>query len=118
MSQNAPPAPGKILTLADFSSEALIIPELQARDMAGAILELSNAFQRSDARWDVPKLNQLAYERERQMSTAMEFGAAFPHIRSDTCLRLQFALGRAATPFEWGQPGFLKVQFIFLNAVP
>jgi mannitol/fructose-specific phosphotransferase system IIA component (Ntr-type) len=110
--------PGKILTLADFTSEALIIPQLQTRNMAGAIQELSHAFPRTDARWDAQKLNQAALEREQQMTTAMEFGAAFPHVRSIFCLRLQFALGRAPGPFTWGPTGSLTVQFVFLNAIP
>jgi PTS system fructose-specific IIA component len=86
--------------------------------MAAAIQELSSAFQRSDGQWDAQKLNQAAFEREAQMSTAMEFGAAFPHVRSSACIRLQFAFGRAAEPFEWGGRGSLRVQFVFLNAVP
>ncbi|MDB6123532.1 MAG: fruA: system, fructose subfamily, component [Pedosphaera sp.] len=105
-------------TLADFTSEALIIPDLKARDMTGAILELSKVFQQSDKRWDAQKLNQFALEREQQMSTAMNFLTAFPHVRSNACLKLQFALGRTSKPFEWGKPGSLSVQFVFLNAVP
>ena len=107
----------KVLSLADFTSEVLILPELKARTMPGAILELSQAFPRSDGRWDAEKLNHAALEREQQMSTAMEFGAAFPHARSNDWVRLQFALGRSAVPFVWsrGQP---RVQFVFLNAVP
>jgi len=94
----------------------LIIPQLQARDMEGAILELSNAFPRSDARWDAHKLHQAALQREQQMSTAMNFGAAFPHVRSDACIRLQFALGRSPVAFNWS--GSQRVSFVFLNAVP
>jgi mannitol/fructose-specific phosphotransferase system IIA component (Ntr-type) len=105
-------------SLADFTSEALIIPQLKARDMAGAILELSNVFQLSDRQWDAQKLNQTALEREQQMSTAMNFLTAFPHVRSSACPKLQFALGRSNEPFEWGRPGSLSVQFIFLNAIP
>jgi len=48
----------------------------------------------------------------------MGFGAAFPHVRSPDCMKLQFALGRASEPFEWGKPGSLSVQFVFLNAIP
>jgi mannitol/fructose-specific phosphotransferase system IIA component (Ntr-type) len=115
---NPPSKTGKILTLADFTSEALMLPQLQAHDMAGAIQELSSAFQKSDGQWDAQKLNQAALEREQQMSTAMEFGAAFPHVRSSACIRLQFAFGRSAKPFAWSGPGSLRVEFVFLNAVP
>jgi hypothetical protein len=44
--------PAKVLTLADFSSEALIISQLQSRDMTGIIQELSETFQRNDSRWN------------------------------------------------------------------
>jgi mannitol/fructose-specific phosphotransferase system IIA component (Ntr-type) len=84
--------------------------------MEGAILELSNAFPRSDARWDAEKLHRAALQREQQMSTAMNFGAAFPHVRSDACIRLQFAFGRSPEPFKWS--GSQRVSFVFLNAVP
>jgi PTS system fructose-specific IIC component len=106
------------LTLADFTSEALILPSIQSRDMTGTILELSDAFGASDSRWDAQKLNKAALDREQQMSTAMGFGAAFPHVRSPECMKLQFALGRSSEPFEWGKPGSLSVQFVFLNAIP
>lgn len=86
--------------------------------MAGAIQELSNTFPLSDSQWDAKMLNQAALDREQQMTTAMDFGIAFPHVRSTACIRLQFALGRARAPFPWGQPGSLDVQFVFLNAVP
>src|SRR4029077_9922307 len=68
--------------------------------------------------WDVATLNQAALERERQMSTAMPFGAAFPHVRSNLCPRLQFALGRAAKPFAWGGRGAPEGPLVLLNAVP
>ncbi len=84
--------------------------------MEGAILELSNAFQCSDARWDAEKLHHTALERERQASTAMKFGAAFAHVRSDACVGLQFAFGRSPEPFLWD--GSQRVRFVFLNAVP
>ncbi|EEF57673.1 PTS sugar transporter subunit IIA [Pedosphaera parvula] len=105
-------------TLADFTSEGLIVPDLKARDMAGVILELSNAFQKHDPVWNAQRLNQAALGREEQMSTAMNFLTAFPHVRSKDCPKMQFALGRASEPMEWGRPGSLKVQFVFLNAIP
>jgi mannitol/fructose-specific phosphotransferase system IIA component (Ntr-type) len=107
----------KNVTLADFTSETLIVPHLKARDMEEAIRELSDAFERSDSRWDAGRLSKSAIEREAQMSTALEWGAAFPHVRSPACLRLQFAMGRAAGAFEWGSSG-AEVRFVFLNAVP
>jgi mannitol/fructose-specific phosphotransferase system IIA component (Ntr-type) len=111
-------SPGKIISLADFTGEDVMVPQLRARDMAGAILEMCETFQRSDARWEAQKLFRLALEREHQMTTAMGFGAAFPHVRSNACPRLHFGLGRAVEPIEWGPPGSIKVNFVFLNAVP
>ena len=79
-------------------------------------MELSNAFSRSGADWDAEKLHHIALQREQQMSTAMNYGVAFPHVRSDACSRLQFAFGRSPEPFKWG--GSQRVSFVFLNAVP
>jgi mannitol/fructose-specific phosphotransferase system IIA component (Ntr-type) len=104
--------------LADFTSEGLIIPQLKARDMAGTIIELSSAFHKHDPAWDAQMLSKSAYEREQKMTTALQFLSAFPHVRSNDCPKLRFALGRSDEPFEWGRPGALKVQFVFLNAIP
>jgi|GEM_PF-2232050 mannitol/fructose-specific phosphotransferase system IIA component (Ntr-type) len=112
-------APRASFTLADFTSEALIVPQLQARDMTGAIQELSQAFQSSDTAWNGEELARMALEREEQMSTAMDLGgtgAAFPHVRSTACPRLQFAMGRAVAPLAWD--GSSRVRLVFLNAVP
>jgi mannitol/fructose-specific phosphotransferase system IIA component (Ntr-type) len=114
-------------SLADFTSEKLLLPQLQSRDMAGAIGELSAAFGASHPGWDTAALNQMALERERQMSTAVEFGAAFPHVRlggeaafqeihMEGGEKLQFALGHSAKPLDW--PGGSKVRLVFLNVVP
>jgi len=84
--------------------------------MEGVIRELSSAFPRSDGRWDAEKLHHAALERERQASTAMNYGAAFPHARSGACIRLQFAFGRSPEPFKWSGPQ--RVNFVFLNAAP
>lgn len=114
-------------SLADFTSEKLLLPQLQSRDMAGAIRELTAAIGANDPGLDAATLNQMALAREQQMSTAMEFGAAFPHVRMDVnaafpevrpgnCQALQFALGRSAKPLDW--PGGSKVSLVFLNVVP
>ena len=118
MTTDHPSDAPKSLTLADFTSEGLIIPQLQARDPEGVILELSQVFQRVDPRWDAQKLGQLALEREGQMSTAMEFGAAFPHVRSPICPFLRFALGRSEKAFRWGGAESVPVNFVFLHATP
>jgi mannitol/fructose-specific phosphotransferase system IIA component (Ntr-type) len=110
---------GQTLTLAHLTNEALVIPRLKSGDMAGAIRELSEAFERHDPVWLAAKLCEAALQREGQMSTAMEFGggfAAFPHVRSEVCPRLMFAVGLEAGAITWG--GGAKVQAVFLNAVP
>jgi mannitol/fructose-specific phosphotransferase system IIA component (Ntr-type) len=106
-------------TLAEFTKESLIVPRLAARNIAGVIRELASAFRRSGPEWDgPPTFAETALQREQQMTTAMDFGAAFPHVRSPRCPQLCFALGRTDRPIVWGQPGSLEVRFVFLIAVP
>jgi PTS system nitrogen regulatory IIA component len=106
-------------TLADFTSLPLVLPHLEARDREGALWELSEAFGRlSCGPWNAERIYDAALDCERKISTAMEFGIAFPHVRSTACPRLQFALGRFRRPITWGKYGSLSVRFIFLNAVP
>lgn len=79
--------------IARFSSQSLMIPHLKATKRDDAIIELANAMQ--DARFidDASKLVAPAIERENILSTAMENGLAFPHVRGVEGGGLTLAVG-------------------------
>ena len=79
--------------IARFSAATLMIPNMAAKTRDDAILELANAMQ--DARFvdDAGKLVTAAIERENILSTVMENGLAFPHVRGVEGGGLTLALG-------------------------
>jgi mannitol/fructose-specific phosphotransferase system IIA component (Ntr-type) len=79
--------------IARFSAQSLMIPELKATKRDDAIIELATIMQ--DARFvdDAAKLVTAAIERENILSTGMENGLAFPHVRGVEGGGLTLALG-------------------------
>ncbi len=79
--------------IARFSAPTLMVPNLKATTRDEAILEMANAVQ--DARFvdDANKLVAAALERENILSTGMENGLAFPHVRGVEGGGLTLALG-------------------------
>lgn len=79
--------------IARFSAQSLMIPNLKAATRDDAIIELANAMQ--DARFvdNGSKLVTAAIERENILSTGMENGLAFPHVRGIEGGGLTLAMG-------------------------
>ena len=69
------------MTLADFTSPRLIVPQLRGVDAVSAIQELSQALQREGRIADSLPFYHAALNREFMVSTDMEAGMAFPHAR-------------------------------------
>lgn len=107
-----------MVTVADYTHPALIVPALQERDPAGVISELSHVLQRHGCLLDVLPFYHAALNQEMLTSSAVDCGLAFPHARLNGVKKLQFAIGRAQEPVIWGSKGSLTVQIVFLLAVP
>ena len=106
------------VSLADYTSPALIVPRLRERDTAGVISELSQVLQREGSVPDVLPFYQAALNQELLPNSALEIGLAFTHARLSGTKRLQFAFGRTPEPIVWGARISWPVQLIFLLAVP
>ena len=106
------------MTLADFTSPALIIPHLRGQDAASVIQELSQALSREKRIPDLLPFYHAALNREFMVSTNMEAGMAFPHARLPGLKELSFALGRSVEPLGWGGRASGSVRLVFLIAVP
>ena len=79
--------------IARFSAQSLMVPGLKATKRDDAIIELANAMQDAKFVDDASKLVTAAIERENILSTAMENGLAFPHVRGVEGGGLTLALG-------------------------
>jgi mannitol/fructose-specific phosphotransferase system IIA component (Ntr-type) len=106
------------MTLADFTSPGLIIPNLRGQDAASVIQELSQALQREKRVVDLLPFYHAALNRELMVGTETEAGVAFPHARLPGVRRLSFAFGRSNELLSWGPRAVRSVQFVFLMAVP
>jgi mannitol/fructose-specific phosphotransferase system IIA component (Ntr-type) len=111
-------APLTAMTLADFTSPALVVPRLRGQDAASVIQELSQALQRDKRVPDLLPFYHAALNREFMVSTDMEAGMAFPHARLPALKAVSFAFGRSDQPLGWGNKASGAVRLVFLMAVP
>ncbi len=102
--------------IARFSAPVLMVPNLKSAKRDDAILELANAMQ--DARFidDAGKLVAAALEREAILSTGVENGLAFPHVRGVEGGGLTLALGTSAKGIKFDDEH--TAHIIFFIAIP
>lgn len=105
-------------TLADFTAEGLMIPQLRGQDPVSVIQELSQVLQRENRIPDLLPFYHSALNRELMVSTNLEFEMAFPHARVPGLKEVSFAVGRSDVPMGWGAGGVGLVRLVFLMAVP
>ena len=79
--------------IARFSAQPLMLPNMKAKNRNDAIIELANAMQDAKFVDDASKLVTAAIERENILSTGMENGLAFPHVRGVEGGGLTLAIG-------------------------
>jgi mannitol/fructose-specific phosphotransferase system IIA component (Ntr-type) len=85
-------APRKV-GISRFSSHSLMIPRLKSDDMEGGIRELASRMEDEKFVDDSEKLVEFALRREAIVTTAVEHGLAFPHVRGVEGGGLTFAMG-------------------------
>jgi len=98
-----------------FSAEELMIADMKAKTREEAIAELSLTMEKHGFISSAQNLTAAALEREGVLSTAMEGGIAFPHVRGVEGGGLTMALGISRDGIDWGGE---KVNLIFLSAIP
>jgi len=100
-----------------FSAESLMITGLEATTAGGAIEKLAKIMEEKKFVSGADKLVQSAMERENVLSTAMEHGLAFPHVRGVEGGGLTLALGIAKTGIKWDDSGAV-VNIVFFITIP
>ena len=98
-----------------FSAEGLMIARLQGETPEAAIAELASAMEKGHFILNADKLVSAALERESVLSTAMEGGIAFPHVRGVEGGGLTLAMGVSKKGIDWHGD---RVHIVFLSAIP
>ena len=98
-----------------FSAEELMLVNLGGIDRAEAITRLAKAMEEHKFIKNSDSLVSAALERESVLSTAMEGGLAFPHVRGVEGGALTMAIGVSAEGIDWDGE---KVNLVFLSAIP
>lgn len=100
-----------------FSAESLMVPNLKATTGAEAIAELAKVMEEKNFVSGADKLVETALEREAVLSTAMENGLAFPHVRGVEGGGLTLALGVSKTGVKFDDAGNM-VNIVFFLTIP
>lgn len=98
-----------------FSAEELMIPNIAATNKEEAITQLAEQMQKAGFISNADNLITAALERESILSTAMDGGMAFPHVRGVEGGGLALALGVSKKGFDWDGE---RVHLVFLSAIP
>lgn len=101
-----------------FSSQELMIPQLVSGDRDGLIGELCAKLEAEGFVDDGTSLAQEALKREAIVSTAVEHGLAFPHVRGVEGGGLSLALGLHRKGVRFGGPGRTLTRIVFFMAIP
>jgi mannitol/fructose-specific phosphotransferase system IIA component (Ntr-type) len=103
--------------LSRFSAETLMVPDLVAGSAADAIEILAGQMEAKGFISHADRLIQAAMERETMLSTAMDNGLAFPHVRGVEGGSLTLACGVSKEPFTWDASG-AQTNIVFLITIP
>ncbi len=100
--------------LARFCDESLVC-DLGDADRNGAIEKLAGLMESGSYISNADSLVTAALEREAILSTAVDSGIAFPHVRGVEGGRLVMAAGISKKGIDWEGR---KVRLVFLSAIP
>jgi mannitol/fructose-specific phosphotransferase system IIA component (Ntr-type) len=101
-----------------FSAEELMIPRLAATTRDEVITELAQALVTQGFVEEPKSLVDLALRREAMVSTAVEHGLAFPHVRNVEGGGLTFALGLKPSGIKFGAPDDRLTKIFFFIVIP
>jgi PTS system nitrogen regulatory IIA component len=107
-----------LIGIARFSSASLMIPKLAANTREEAIAELAGALAQQGYIENADAVRDLALRREAVMSTAVEHGIAFPHVRDVEGGGLTLALGLKEKGLDFGASDGKLTKIIFLLVIP
>lgn len=98
-----------------FSAEELMLVNLDLDTREEAIFRLAQAMEKAKFIANAENLVTAAMDRESVLSTAMENGLAFPHVRGVEGGALTLAMGVSPRGIDWAGE---KVNIVVLSAIP
>ncbi|MBA4387972.1 MAG: hypothetical protein C0404_08320 [Verrucomicrobia bacterium] len=104
--------------IARFSSHTLMIPKLESEDKEGIIRELAYKMENEGFVDKAEKLVQMALEREAIISTAVDNGLAFPHVRGVEGGGLTLAMGLTSKPLSLNSLDKNQTRIVFFLVIP
>jgi mannitol/fructose-specific phosphotransferase system IIA component (Ntr-type) len=104
--------------IARFSAESLMIPHLKAETREEAVAELATAMGAAGFIENADAVTELALKREAMISTAVENGLAFPHVRNVEGGGLTLAMGMKPKGLPFGAPDDKATKIVFLMVIP
>ena len=104
--------------IARFSSHTLMIPKLESDNCEGIIRELAFRMEKEGFVDKSDKLVEKALEREAIISTAVDIGLAFPHVRGVEGGGLTLAMGLTSKPVLMHPGDKTPTRIVFFLAIP
>jgi len=104
--------------IARFSSVELMLPKLQATTREEAVRELADLLAAKGFVEDATTVVELALRREAVVSTAVDHGLAFPHVRDVEGGGLTFAVGLKEKGLDFGATDGKLTKVVFLIVIP
>jgi mannitol/fructose-specific phosphotransferase system IIA component (Ntr-type)/predicted RNA-binding Zn-ribbon protein involved in translation (DUF1610 family) len=101
-----------------FSAETLMIPSLSGTDRDAVLAELCQKMADEGFIDDPATLRESALKREAIISTAVESGLAFPHVRCVEGGALTLALGVARKGIKFDPDGKANTHIVFFMVIP
>ena len=101
-----------------FSAEALMVSALKGTDRDAVLAELCQKLAAEGFVDDAGKLLESALKREAIISTAVENGLAFPHVRCVEGGALTLALGIAPKAIKFDPAGKASTRIVFFMVIP
>jgi mannitol/fructose-specific phosphotransferase system IIA component (Ntr-type) len=101
-----------------FSGMNLMLPKLAATTREEAIAELAQALAAGGYIENAQTVTDLALRREAIVSTAVDHGLAFPHVREVEGGGLTLALGLKEKGLQFGATDEKLTKIIFLIVIP
>jgi mannitol/fructose-specific phosphotransferase system IIA component (Ntr-type) len=104
--------------IARFSAPDLMIPRLKAESRDEAIEEMVNILDKRGWIDQPEEIYRAAVAREELVSTAVDYGLAFPHVRGVEGGGLTVALGIKKKGLKFGAPKGRLTRIIFFSVIP
>jgi len=101
-----------------FSSQELMIPQLASVERDDVLAELCNKMEAEGFVDNAARLFEESLRREAIVSTAVDHGLAFPHVRGVEGGALTLALGISKKGIKFGGPARSLTRVVFFMVIP